>query len=190
MLKYKYIIRIKYTEAISSNSIGNRYGLKLAKCWLQFKKKYKFIVSFVIIFGAYVHSPCASKSGICFKKCVSQSRTSLTLGLHADACFVRAYIACKPRYTAASASHAYGTSVVLISRAGGGHTGWVKKVSCWTWANMSIKLRRYEERERTLASTEKRKHCMMFSSEIFYVTMFKYSMTESTQWNYYWANMN
>ena len=115
MLKYKYIFRIKYTEAISSNSIGNRYGLKLAKCWLQFKK-YKFIVSFVIIFGAYVHSPCASKSGICFKKCVSQSRTSLTLGLHADACFVRAYIACKPRYTAASASHAYLSRINLACR--------------------------------------------------------------------------
>jgi len=32
MLKYKYIFRIKYTEAILSNSTrGNCYGLKLAK---------------------------------------------------------------------------------------------------------------------------------------------------------------
>jgi len=152
------------------------------------QKKYKFIVSFVIIFGAYVHSPCASKSGICFKKCVSQSRTSLTLGLHADACFVRAYIACKPRHTAASASHAYLSRINLACRRWSHRVG--QKVSCWTWANMSIKLRRYEECERTLTSTEKRKHCLVFSSEIFYVTMFKYSMTESSQWNYYWANMN
>ena len=137
-------------------------------------------MSFVIIFGAYAHSPCASKSGICFKKCVSQSRTSLTLGLHADACFVRAYIACKPRYTAASASHAYLSRINLARRRWSHRVGQKSKL-----LNLSEyvdkTLRRYEERERTLTSTEKRKRCLMFSSEIFYVTMFKYSMTESSQ---------
>ena len=38
MLKYKYILQIKYTEAILS-TLGHWYGLKLSKCWSQFKKK-------------------------------------------------------------------------------------------------------------------------------------------------------
>jgi len=51
------------------------------------------------------------------------------------------------------------------------YIGWVKKVSCWFSANMSIKLRRWEEREQTRTSTEKMEHCLIFSHETFYVTI-------------------
>ena len=59
-------------------------------------------------------------------------------------------------------------------------TGWVKKVSCWFWANMSIKLRIQEEREQIRTATKKMMHCLIFSREIFCHNkrfMFKYSMT-------------
>ena len=49
MLKYKYVFQIKYTKAIYQKALGNCYGLKLPKCWLQFENK--FIVLFIIIFG-------------------------------------------------------------------------------------------------------------------------------------------
>jgi len=50
ILKYRYIFRIKYTKQFYRTAHGNCYGLKLAKCRLQFKKN-KYIVSFIIIFG-------------------------------------------------------------------------------------------------------------------------------------------
>ena len=48
--KYKYIFQAKYTEKqFYQTALGSCYGLKLPKCWLQFKKN-KFIVLFIIIF--------------------------------------------------------------------------------------------------------------------------------------------
>ena len=38
-------------------------------------------------------------------------------------------------------------------------------------ANVSIKLRRQENGEQAQTSTEKMKHCLIFSREIFYVTI-------------------
>jgi len=38
-------------------------------------------------------------------------------------------------------------------------------------ANVSIKLRRQEKREQAQTSTEKMQHCLIFSREIFYVTI-------------------
>jgi len=48
---------------------------------------------------------------------------------------------------------------------------------------MSIKLRRYEECEQIRTATDKMKYCLIFSREIFYVTifMFNYAMTEINQ---------
>ena len=39
ILKYRYIFRIKYTKQFYRIALGNCYGLKLAKCRLQFKKQ-------------------------------------------------------------------------------------------------------------------------------------------------------
>jgi len=53
----KYIF-FKYTEAILSNSstaLGNCYGLKLPKCWLEFKKN-KIIVLYIAQFSAHFRS--------------------------------------------------------------------------------------------------------------------------------------
>jgi len=49
-----YISQIKNTEAIffCQTAPGNCFGLKLARCWLQFKKN-EFILSFSIIFGTH-----------------------------------------------------------------------------------------------------------------------------------------
>jgi len=51
MLKYKYISEIKYTEDMLSNSTQKLlwFGLKLPKCWWQFKNA--LTVLFIIIFG-------------------------------------------------------------------------------------------------------------------------------------------
>jgi len=64
MLKYEYIFHIKYMEAIlssSTRSLGNCYGLKLAKCRLQFEKN-NFIVPFMIILGTLSFPIAAPKS--------------------------------------------------------------------------------------------------------------------------------
>jgi len=51
MLKYKYILEIKYTEAISSNSTRKLSWVEISKMLIAILKINKFILSFIIIFG-------------------------------------------------------------------------------------------------------------------------------------------
>jgi len=61
ILKYEHTFRIKYTEAILSDStIGNCYGLKLPKRYCSLKNK--FIASFIIIFGTFSFRTAAAAS--------------------------------------------------------------------------------------------------------------------------------
>ena len=48
--KLQIFFQIKYMEKIYQTALGNCFGLKLAKCWLQFQKK-NLVVLFIIIFG-------------------------------------------------------------------------------------------------------------------------------------------
>jgi len=59
MLKYKYILQIKYTEAISSNSTRKLLWFEITEMLIAVLKN-KFIVSFIIIFGT--HSAAFSKA--------------------------------------------------------------------------------------------------------------------------------
>ena len=51
MLKYKYILEIKYTEAILSNSTRKLSWVEISKMLIAILKINKFILSFIIIFG-------------------------------------------------------------------------------------------------------------------------------------------
>ena len=58
MLKYKYILQIKYTEAILSNSTRTLLWFKISKMLIAVLKIYPFIVSFIYNFRrAFV--PCS-----------------------------------------------------------------------------------------------------------------------------------
>jgi len=63
MLKYQYISRIKYTEAILSNSTRKLYSFEITKMLIAVSlKNNKLTVSFVIIFGTPHFRPyCSSE---------------------------------------------------------------------------------------------------------------------------------
>ena len=52
MLKYKYIFKWNIRKRFYQTALGNCYGLKSPKCWLQVKNN--FIVLFIIIFLGYL----------------------------------------------------------------------------------------------------------------------------------------
>jgi len=54
MLKYAYIFKVKYTEAVLSNSTQKLLWSEIAKMLITYSLKNKFIVLFIIILGTFV----------------------------------------------------------------------------------------------------------------------------------------
>jgi len=59
MQKYKYILQMKYTETILSNSTRKLLWFEIARMLIALLRN-KFIVSFITIFGTLVSSKSAT----------------------------------------------------------------------------------------------------------------------------------